>query len=192
MPGQTEANNDKPDHLPPLPSLPSGLTDLYNSLSIYNQRVFIKVFRFLWGVVNGRRVTLVTSYWCLDMLRNNLDLTTSQLALLSYLYQISNKGRKFVHSDRLYHSVILPHLARSEWNGSMQVLIYYLIKRGYIYRSRYDPDNIYYKSGRSRRPVFVRLSPAGIRLIEGIEKNINRLLLNTSLNDLTGANKKPG
>jgi hypothetical protein len=193
MDSETTPQDSKTVLLSPLPSLPDNLLGFYGVLSVDMQRLFIKVFKYLWGVVNGRRVSVITSFWCIDMLRTKLDLTSSQLALLSYLYQISNKGRDFVHSDKLYHSAILPHLARSEWNGSMQVLIYYLIKRGYVVRSRYDPGNTFYKSGRSRRPVFVRLSPGGIQLIEGIEKDINRLLMRSTLEELTGiSNKKPG
>jgi hypothetical protein len=184
-----------PSVLPSPPSLSPDLTQDYQELSIDMRRLFVKVFKFLWGEVNRRKFTdrgdLVTCYWALDLIRDRLSLTTSQLSLLSYLYQITNKGRNTVHSDRLYHSAILPHLSRSTYNVSMQVMIWQLIKLNYVSRSTRDLSDPYYSRSRSRHPVFIKLTLKGVQLIEGIEKDMYKLLLNSSLNDLTGVNKKP-
>jgi DNA-binding MarR family transcriptional regulator len=173
-----------------LPELDKNLISLYGVLDDSTKSLFNKVYKYLWTFVNGRKMDLINSYWCVDMLRTRLDLTPSQLAMLTYLYQVTNKGKRYIHNDLIYAAPILPHLLRSPASTSMQVLLYYLKEKGYIIRSRYDPVNRCYKWGRNRRPVFLNLSASGVKLIEDLNKDISRILLNTSLNDITGANKR--
>ena len=73
---------------------------------------------------------------------------------------------------------------------SKQQYISELVRRGYVVRSFRNPDNPHYKISFRSHPVFIRLTPSGIALITGIEKDLYKLLLNTSLNDLTGVNNK--
>lgn len=176
----------------PAPSLPTSLSSVYSSLSPDMQKVFIRVFRFLWNYVCplSRFIGhggVLYSYWAIDMLRVKIDLTPSELSMLAYLYQITDQGNSTIHSDIIYNSAILPHLVMASKQGILNDLKH----SGYISRFTHDSSAPYLQRSFSRQPVFIRLTSKGVGVILGIEKDLYRLLLNTSLNEITGANKKP-
>jgi len=174
--------------VPSLPSLSPGLINSYNLLNDELKRLFNRVFRYLWGVVNAKRVTVVSSYWAVNYFRALCSLSPSELTILSFMYQMSNKGANIMRTDQIYISV-LPDLKRT----AKMNIISLMVRRGYITRSRRNDLSVHLQASHDVRPIFVKLSPAGVRLIEGIEKDIDRLLLRSSLNDLTGVTtKKPG
>lgn len=179
------------DLLPASPPLSPGLLLSYQVLDDNLKPLFIKVFKYLWGVVHRRRYfapgDVLLNFWAVNMARRSASLSLSQLAILTYIYQMSNKGKIFIHSDSIYNVDMLPGAKRPAKINAISILI----KRGYLFRSCKNTDQPYLKRSYTLHPVFIRLTPAGITLIEGIEKKIYKFLLNTSLNDLTGVNKKP-
>lgn len=173
------------------PSLSSELNYLYQSLDVNNRIIFIKVFKFLWGVVCPASRFLsysgvLHSYWVVDLLRERYALTPSYLSILSYLYHVTNKNKSFVRSSVVYDN-ILPHVLHT----TKTWYIADLIKRSYLIRSQYKPASTFLPRSYCRHAVFIRLSPAGVRLIESIEKDLHNILMRTSMDELTGtANKK--
>jgi hypothetical protein len=174
-----------------LPSLPNSLNSFYNSLDSFNRGVFVKIYRYLWGVVNWKiinRGEYVASYWLLYGQMVRADLSPYGFALLSYIYYMTDRGANTIHSSKIYNSDVLPGYKTS----SIQVILTRLMTAGYIKRYTRDLSGSYLSVSRSRHPEFVKLSPEGLKLVEDMTKNINKILLNTSFNDLIGANKKPG
>jgi DNA-binding MarR family transcriptional regulator len=183
--------NEQPLNIPSPPLLSPALTTLYSNLSPDMKRLFVKMFRFLWDNVApaGRFVKyggVLYAYWAVDRLRVKIDLTPSELSIIAYLYQVTDRGNNTIHSDIIYNSVILPHILKQSKQGILNDLKH----RGYISRLTRNPSAPYLQRSFSRHPVFIRLTSSGVALIEGIEKDLYRLLLNTSLNEITGANKK--
>ncbi len=174
------------------PLLSPQLNTLYQSLTEDNKHLFVKVFKYLWGVVLpsrrfiGRGAVLY-SYWAVDLLRERQKLPPRLLSLLTFIYFITDKGRKYINTNQVYNSSgVLPDLDAK----SKQAYLSHLTQRGYIVRSRRNTDDPYYQRSYARRPVFIRLSPSGLALIEGIEKDLYKILMRSTLEDLTG-NKKP-
>lgn len=168
------------------PSLSPGLLNMYQSLSIDNQKVFIKVFRYLWGVLLPVRsfrgaAGPLRSFWILDIALRSYSLTPSYFSVLTFIYQVSRHGKLFVCSADVYNNVnLLPDLdPRTKQN-----YISYLFRKGYVVRSWSNPDEPYLQKSFRSRPVFIKLSVKGVQLIESIEKDIYKRLLNTSLNDV--------
>jgi len=176
----------------PAPSLSSNLTAVYLSLSSEMQRFFIRVFKLMWNYVNPlRRFTghggVMYAYWAVDMARVKIDLTPSELSMLAYLYQVTDRGNNTIQSDKIYNSVVLPHIVTASKQGILNDLKHL----GYITRLTCDPSAPYLSRSFSRQPVFVKLTSKGVSVIQGIEKDLYKLLYNTSLNEITGADKKP-
>jgi hypothetical protein len=183
MEAQTQPESLKNDSLPSLPSLSPEIQSLYNSLNNDMRALFIKVFRFQWGVVNRKRSAPVVSFWCVDLLRLRAGLTSSELSTMVFLYQLSHKGAKYIHSDVIYNSVIMPGLTYASKQAVLNDLKHY----GYITRSTRDPGQPYsQRAQHNKQPVYIRLSSKGINLIEKIERDFYNLTMNTSLNELTG------
>jgi hypothetical protein len=173
------------------PSLSSELTILYGSLDTLNKGLFVRVFNYLWRYLFGYRTNLrrlgpVLYYWCVDGSRVRAGLTTSEFTTLVYLYQVTAQGANCVHSDIIYNGPIMERLTYF----SKKDLLNDLKHLGYISRSTHDPSAPYLRRSYSKQPVFIRLTPSGIKLILGVEKDLYHILMRTSLNDLTGANKK--
>lgn len=173
------------------PSLSPGLLSVYSSLPPNIQKVFIRVFKYLWGVVLPyRRVAgpsgLLLSFWAVDLIRERYSLCNSELSLLSYIYQQTGNNKYFIHSDLIYNSVMFPGFTRN----SKQVRLCELNNKGFVVRSTSDPAALHLRRSHARQPVFIKLSLKGVQVIEAMEKDLYKLLLNTSLDELTGANLK--
>jgi hypothetical protein len=179
--------------LPPasLPSLSPSLVISYQSLTIDMQRLFIKVFKYLYSVAHIRRYYdpggLLSSWWAVDVVRSRCSLSGSEFSILMYIYQMSNKGAKVLHSDNIYYSPVVPKIKRT---AKMAVLCS-LVRSGYLSRNTRNTQDPFYSRSVSPHPVYISLTRKGVQLIEGIEKDLYKLLLRSSLDDLTGANKKP-
>jgi hypothetical protein len=104
--------------------------------------------------------------------------------MLSFLYKVTDKGRQIIHSSKVYAADLLPNLTLpgKKW------LLLDLKYKGYITRTTRDPRPHYKKY---HAPVFMSLSPAGVRLIEDFETDLYKILVNNCLNDLKGTTKKP-
>jgi DNA-binding MarR family transcriptional regulator len=175
-----------------LPSLPTALNSLYQSLDLDNKRLFLKIFRFIWGeVLPLKRFVnfsgILYSFWAVDILRSRLGLSPSELSALTYLYQVSKKGKLIVRSSVIYEANILPSVVPS----SRVVLLNSLKRAGYITRQTRNTQAPHYSSSYSKTAVFLRLSPAGVRLVEDMERDLYKVLVNNCLDDLKGTNKKP-
>ena len=176
----------------PAPSLPPTLLTLYSGLNEENKQVFYKVFKFLWGeLLPVHKFTgysgLLYSFWAVDLVQRYSGLASSSWAVLSYLYQITKHNKRYVKSIDVYESSILPGVLTS----TKQKILSSLVVAGYVVRSFRDPDNPHYKKSFLTHPCFVRLSPSGVRLIETFEKDLYKILINSSFEDLSGTQKKP-
>ena len=177
---------------PSLPPLTNTLNNLYNSLDSFNRGVFMQIFKFVWVRLFGSqsqvmRCNVLYNYWLIDSIRLRLSLTCSELCALTWIYQYSNKGVKMVHSELFYSGVVLPDLI----HASKMNLLNDLKQYGYITRHTKDPGQPYsQRAQHNKQPVFISLTRSGVQVIEGIEKDMYKLLLNSSLDDLTGI-KKP-
>jgi hypothetical protein len=173
------------------PALSPALRTLYLSLPNEYKQIFNKVFIFLWDYVcpmksfinNGG---LLHSYYVIDLLRSRYKLSTNQFSVLTYLYQITRKGADIVHSERVYNGLSLADASKVVKESTLRRLR----KRNLIKRLYYDPAQPYLSRFRSNNPEFIQLLPAGVTIIHDIEKETYRLLRYSSLDDLTGANKK--
>jgi hypothetical protein len=106
--------------------------------------------------------------------------------MLSYLYQITRKGASIVHSELVYNGFIRTNVQLA----FKKSILTRLRLKGYLIRLRRDPSQPYLSRFHSSHPVFIQLTPQGVAVIHDIEKAMYRLLLNTSFDELTGANKK--
>jgi len=170
------------------PTLSPVLNKYYNSLDDVNKVLFKQIFSFLWGVVfnlgtNRKKPEgILFYYWCVDHIREKYNLTNSELSYLAYLYHATSKGRRFVCSADVYNNQVLDNV---KYQTRKQILLN-LHKRALILRSWSNPDEPYLQKSYRSRPVFLRLTPAGVDLVETMEKDLYKVLLNSSLNDLTG------
>jgi len=74
---------------------------------------------------------------------------------------------------------------------SKQQLLHDIKGKGYINRLTRDPATPYLQRSVAWRPVFIKLTPDGIQLIEDMEKDLYKILVNNCFNDLTtGSYKK--
>jgi hypothetical protein len=176
-----------------LPSLSPDLFIIYTSLDNLNQRLFIKVFRYLWGVVlpahrfNGSGASFY-SYWLVDTVIKSSGLSPSLFSLMVFIHHFTNQGKKYINSSMVYNnSFLLPGVDIKAKRNYLSDLT----RRGYLSRSYRDTHNPHYKISFQSRPVFIKLTSKGVQCIHNLEKDLYRILLNTSLNDLTGGNKKP-
>jgi hypothetical protein len=189
---EISAKESKAPFLPSSPSLSSGLTSLYNSLDSFNKGVFMQVFRFIWGYLFGccsqvRRSGVLYNFWFVESLRLSSGLTSSELCALTWLYQYTDKGVKMVHSELFYNSPVVQDLTPD----SKITLLNTIKHRGYITRHTKDPAFPYsQRHQHNNHPVFIFLTRSGVQVIEGIEKDMYKRLLHSSLDQLTG-NKKP-
>jgi hypothetical protein len=177
-----------------LPNLSNELTSLYGVLDDNMKQIFIKLFRWCYRQAVSKqsyfkRGATLYYYYLVERSRMNNNLTTSELSALTFLYHESKQGSCMVHSKLItLSSLILPRLTFISRQGVLNDLKH----KGYITRHTRNPGiSSHLKCSHSVNPVFISLTRSGVNLIEGIEKDIYKMLLNTSLNDLTGAIKKP-
>jgi len=174
------------------PSLSPTLLTTYLSLNSDMRRLFVKIYHQLWEYVCPlnrfvKHGGVLYSYWAVDLLRLRAGLTSSELAVLAYLYHLSNGGRNVVHSEKVYSEAVLPDLIYT----SKQQLLHDIKGKGYINRLTRDPATPYLQRSVAWRPVFIKLTPDGIQLIEDMEKDLYKILVNNCSNDLTtGSYKK--
>ena len=64
-----------------LPSLNHRLNTFYNGLDGFNRGMFVKIYKYLWGVVNHSRFSLLSTFWALEVIRSRSSLTSSQLSV---------------------------------------------------------------------------------------------------------------
>jgi hypothetical protein len=185
-----EESEEKPP-LPPAPALSPDLVISYNELSEDNKRLFLVMFRYLWGcVAPARRFTgfggVLSSFWAVDLLRVRAGVNPSELAILTFIYNKTRQGREFISSKEVYNSLICPEVTYL----SLIAIISRIKKSGYIVRSSKDPAHPYQRRTiNTRQKIFIKLSPLGVHIIEDMEYKLYRMLVDGCYSDLTGIKK---
>ena len=170
-----------PSSVPDLPTLPKQLNSLYQVIPKESKRLFIRVFRWLWVYLNGKRVNIVSSAWAVNLLRLRAGFTSSELAYLCFLYQVTNKGVNSVRSEVVYSAILVPGMV----NISIVTIINTLKLRGYVVRAWSDPAYPYLSAARSSHPIFIRMTAKGVKFIEDLNREVNNIMMRQSLADLT-------
>lgn len=181
------------ENIPSAPSLPPDLALLFSSLSPDSQRLYVKTFKHLWdAVAPARRFVsnggVLYAFWLIDLLRNENNLTTAELSALTYLYFVTNNGRKTVKSELVYNGMVLPEMKRT----SKTTLLYTLKRKGYIVRLNRDPSLPFLQRSIAKQNVFIQMTGKGILKVQEIEKSVYRLLLNNSYNKIIGVKLDDG
>jgi hypothetical protein len=171
------------------PALSPDLLIDFNTLSDTDKKLFLKMYNYLWGCVApaGRFVGyggVLYTFWAVDLLRSRSAVSSLDLAILTYIYHLTNKGRKFIKSKILYKGAYL--------FGMSEKLFIEKLSRvkaaGYLARSSYDPARKYNPG--LKQKSFISLSSQGVQLIETMEKDLYKILIDGVYNDLTGQHKK--
>lgn len=168
-----------------VPALSPSLSSLYSLLDLQQKRLFNKVFMYLWDYVRHKVYGshgVINTYWIVEDMRIKYDLSTSELSMLTFLYQITGGGRGIINSQAVYNGSALPHLG---YEGKKWYL-YKLRLKGYLIRSTRDTSAPYLKRSVYHSPIFIQLSPSGVGVVKDIEKRTQRLIMTSSLNDITG------
>ncbi|NLO00787.1 MAG: hypothetical protein GX126_00515 [Bacteroidales bacterium] len=181
-------NNNTPS---PPPLDPHGIY-IYSRLSDDGKRLFRKAFKQMWNYLLPKRSfistgTVLYSYWYIDHLRIKAGLNSSELAMLIFIYEISCRGNNTIHSRHIYNGMILSHLKSV---ACKRTILHTLKRLGYIRRMTRDPQQSYLKRSISRQPTFIQMTPKGIGIINGMGKDLYKLLMDTSYNTLIGVNQK--
>lgn len=175
------------DPLSPGISLPPSVHSLYHRMSREGKELFNKVFMLMWSKLlpHARKHGVLYSYYALDLIRREYRLTNEDLSLLTYLYMITDRGKTVINSQHL--RVIHP------FNYNWQVMCNHLVEfknRGYIVRLSRDPSQPYLSRFISRQKIYIQLTGKSVNLIESMEKELYRRVVNCSLADLTKLNIK--
>jgi len=174
------------------PSLTPDLTQLYSLLTPEVRGLFNKVFYWLWRYLVDKRIYLrswpvLYYYWCVDTIRKEVGLNSSELAVLTFAWQLSNNGTKTISSFQVYNSkFVTPYLLFE----SRQNIMNRLVKLGYLSRSCKDPARKHYSAPWPPKRIFISFTTSGVMLIKGIESMLYYLVLHSSLDEITGNNKK--
>jgi hypothetical protein len=107
--------------------------------------------------------------------------------MLNFIFEISERGNKVIHSKNIFDGMVLPHLKNDDCK---RTILHTLKRMGYIRRMTRNPQEPYLSSSIARQPAFIQMTPKGIGLISDFGRDMYRILLNTSYNILIGANSK--
>jgi len=167
------------------PALPSTLSSLYSMLDITQRRLFNKVFMFLWDYVRKKVYGshgVLNTYWIVEDQRIKYDLCTSELSMLTFLYDITGGGRGIIHSQAVYNGSALPHLTTSgkSWYLTM------LRNKGFILRTTRDTSAPYLRRSVYHSPVWIQLTPKAVGMIKAIDRHVQSKIMRSSLNDIIG------
>jgi len=162
------------------PILSSELSTIFSHLPPNYQRLFVKLFRFMYNYLLpvSRFIShggTLYNFFLVNELREKRNLSVSELNLLTCLYNYSSCGQVTIRSDKL--KAFFPGFASRTFVS--------LRKKGYITRHTWDPYTPHYSSHRSRRPIFISLTSSAIRTIKDIERDLRTALYNTTLIDVT-------
>ena len=172
---------------PSLPLLTKQLKAQYLLLDVVSQRLFKKVFIWLWRYIQAQQLTgVIYNYWGAECFRLSSGLTSTQLSILSYLYMASGRGVNTVRSDELYKSVLLPGVQLN----SFQITLYGLVKAGYLASYYRDPAAPYLADNVNKHKIFIRFTRPGIKLMQQFEYTINYNTMRSSLAEIAERGKQ--
>jgi len=174
------------------PPLPSPLVPEYAALSSDGKRLFNKAFISLWDYLfkKRRRFTLITNYWAVtDLLTlGSPSLVPCQLYLLTFIYEHTNAGRYLIHSARLRDAVC----GRSYRATAVRAHMTALHKMGLISRHSRDFTQPYLQRSYKSQKVFIQLTGKGIDMVHQLDKDLLRIMLNATVQDITTRWNKKG
>ena len=172
---------------PSLPSLTNQLKAQFLLLDGVQQKLFKRVFVWMWRHVNEsyRLTGIVYNYWAAESFRLSSSLTSLELSILSYLYMVSDRGNITIKSSQVYESGVF-HTSVSVLDDLLQRLV----KKGYITRNYRDPVSPYLKINTSKHRIFIRFTRPGIKLMQQFEYTINYNTMRSSLADVAERGKQ--
>lgn len=161
-------------------TLSSDLADQYRRLSAPHQHLFLKLFRQIFNyLLPATRITshggVLFTYYLVNQSRKDFGLSVGDLDLLTMIYHLGSGGRETLRTDKLRE--IYPNLSNRHFVS--------LRKKGFIQRYTWDPHVPAYRSQRSHRPIFVRITPAGITIIEEVENKLRKILYRSAIANVT-------
>ena len=171
-----------------LPDLVGRIQFIYMGASDAEKSLIRRIYRYIWRAllpidqfkdISG----VVSCFWALDIVRSSsCPLSSSELSLLSFIYYISDQGNIYINSGAVCNSIILPGFAPR----SIAEYLTRLKRKGYLLRSYVDPANMYLQIGHNKRPVFIKLTPLAIDLLNEIQRKTYKLIRESSFNYITG------
>lgn len=164
------------------PILSTELTTLYCNLPDNYQRLFGKLFRYMYDYLLPVRLFtshggVLHNYWLVNQGREKNNLSVRELDLLTCLYLYSAGGRATIRSDRL----------KEQYPGFSSRTFVSLRRKGFIKRQTWDPLAPSYLNRRSHRPIFIRLTTSAISVITDIERDLRSGLYNSLRKNLTSS-----
>lgn len=146
---------------------------------------------WMWDYVRRKVLSthgVLNTFWIVDDLRAKHDLCSSEFSMLTFLYHVTDGGKRIISSQAVYNGFALPHLAES---GKAHYLRK-LREGGYIIRFTRDISAPYLQRSVSRQKIFIQLTPKAVGLIKEIDRRVQSLIMTHSLHDLIGVetNKK--
>lgn len=169
------------------PVLSADLLALYGALTEGKKRLFRKMYTYLWRyLLPLQDYSIMQDYWALhQVLTVSYPLAPCKLALLSWLYQASARGKLIIDS-RLIRGMMPVIMAKRNYER------YYseLRKSGYITRFTRDPSAPYLLRSVSRQPIFIKVTSEGCKLIENIERDTYNLIMRSVMREITTGKPK--
>jgi hypothetical protein len=169
------------------PVLSTDLLALYGALTDGKKRLFRKMYTYLWRyLLPLENYSIMQNYWALhQVLTVSYPLAPCKLALLSWLYQVSAKGKLIIDS-RCTRGMMPVVMAKRNYER------YYseLRKSGYITRFTRDPSAPYLLRSVSRQPIFIKVTDQGCKLIEDIERDTYNLIMRSVMREITTGKPK--
>ncbi len=180
----TPASSPSSSYLPPLTK---EIKEYYSILGDAEKQIFSKVYLWSCSHLLNKRYYLkyyapLFYYWAVDLVRVKLKLSASELAVLSFIYQVSDKGARIIHSKCLRSPFLCPDLV----SGSLVRVLASLSDRGYLLHYARNYQEPYLQRSISKGKPFILMSPAGIKIIKDIEAQLYDLVKYSSYEEITG------
>lgn len=179
-----------PDYSPASPAAsPAVTTVVPESLQAYylrcgdaERRLIKRMTSIILRDVAGLKPDYISVYWAVNLVLLRSGIPRTHFVVLSYLYQVTIKGRNVVNTGDIYRNFPLP---KYKIEGK-RAIITRLKNAGYISRSTSDPSRPYLSRSHRRQPVFIKLTGKGIKFCNDVNREVNNILMRQSLADLTG------
>jgi hypothetical protein len=169
------------------PVLSSDLLTLFGALDNGKRRIFRKLYTYLWRYLRPLdNYSILQDYWAFHYVITDVyKLPFGLVALLSWLYQVSGKGVNIIDSRRFNNTRPVAMSVRNIYEY-MSVLR----KSGYIERYTRDPSAPYLLRSVSRQPIFIKVTDAGCKLVEDIERETYNLIMRSVMREITTGKPK--
>ena len=173
----------------PLPELPTELMEPFmKALNDQQRRQFYKVLRALFNTLLpvkafNRFGGFLTGYWYVYNIRLKYDLSDAQMRILTLLDYYTKHGKRYTCYEE-----IAPHLS-NYWQFNNHLTD--LNAKGFIKRSRINPNGLEYRQSRGANGKFINLTPPALQLITSLTHDLHQLIYETHIkpfkDDFSGA-----